>query len=451
MDVKQLMSRRTDLVEDAPLKPSILSATKSILLQCVCTLLFLPLSLVFLPLYIIGVIIWGRPPTVSSWSRFYRYFTATFTEGKPEEGIPFTNRILIFIIIFDNLVKSPIKGVGWFLDEILYPLYHKCGIKDPLFFISGGRSGSTQMAVYLEDDEENFIAPMLIEAMFPYIWAWKLITPVLKLIGLRKHFSSERIAGEELKKRHSTSVFSTHTWEVSLGIGQMIPLSFNLGASFFKWGFPCTTLKNQAVDKEFCKNFIEFTDCIMKKVMYHRGSPKQRMFIKSHLLIVARELEKRYEGGKFLTIARDPIGRFRSYVNFLKVVSTDGPMKAYMFPMTWRVTRDWVMETQTCYCEEEMIFYNHDQCEENSRNKLAIPFDTYVKNLADTLQRVYSFLNISVSAELLSKAAELHSHDRTKRRSTYDPKYNRSLSSLGIDEVALKEHLSDYIDWMKKL
>ena len=98
-----------DTSEDTPLKPNILSATKSILLQFFSTLLYFPLSLAFLPLYIIGLIVWGRPPTVSSWSRFYRYFTATFTEGKPEEGIP---------------VKIPIKGVGWFLDKILYPSYH---------------------------------------------------------------------------------------------------------------------------------------------------------------------------------------------------------------------------------------------------------------------------------------------------------------------------------------
>ena len=93
------------------------------------------------------------------------------TEGKPEEGIPFTNRILIFIIIFDNLVKSPIKGVGWFLDEIFYSSYHKCEIKEPLFILSAMRSGSTQFARYLEDDdEEKFIAPMMMEAMCFHIY-----------------------------------------------------------------------------------------------------------------------------------------------------------------------------------------------------------------------------------------------------------------------------------------
>ena len=451
MDVTQtqLLCIKPDPGEDAPLKPSILSATKSILLQCVSTLLFLPLSLAFLPLYIIGLIIWGRPPTVSPWSRFYRYFTATLTEGKPEEGIPFTNRILIFIIIFDYLIKSPIQGVGWFLDEILYPSYHKCEIKDPLFIISAARSGTTQMANYLEDDEENFIAPMMVEAMFPYIWAWKLIAPVLKMTGLRNYFKVP--FGEEVKKRHNNSFFKTETWDMALGLGHMIFLSMNLGASFLKWGLPNSALKEHPVDREFCKIFVELNDCIMKKVMYHRGLPKQRMFIKTHLLIVAKELEQRYDGAKFLTMVRDPIGRFCSTINFIKVVSADGPMKASIFPVTWRVVRDWVIETQTCYCKEEMIFY--DQSEENTKNKLAISFDTYVKNLAGTLQRVYSFLNIPVSAKLLSKATALQKslHDRTKRKTTYDPKYDRSLSSLGVDEEKLKEYLFDYINWMKSL
>ena len=204
------------------------------------------------------------------------------------------------------------------------------------------------------------------------------------------------------------------------------------------------------MDSEFSRIFLDSSDCVMKKVMYHRGNPKQRIFIKSHLLMVASELEHRYDGAKFLTVVRNPVKRFRSTINFVKVMSADGPMRRYLniFPMTWRVARDLVIETQIYYCEDEMIFY-----EENAKNKLAISFDTYIKDLAGTLQCVCSFLNIPMSPELLSKAAALQksSHDRTKRKITYDSKFNRSLSSLGIDEDKLKEHLSDYINWMKRL
>ena len=455
MDSIKSIYSRSDLVEDTPPMPSIVSASVPILLQCIGTLLFLPLSLACLPPYIIGLFIWGRPPIISSWSRFYKYFIATLTEGKPEEGIPFTNRILVFLIVFDNLMKSPIRGVGWFLDEIFYPSYHKCEVKDPLFLISAARSGSTQLADYLEDDKENFIAPVVVEAMFPYIWAWKTIAPILKMLGLKKYFDSPSsfFYGEEMKKRHNSSLFKTDTWEVALGMMHVTPISANLGASFMKWGLLNSALQGQPVDKEFCKLFVEFNDCIMKKVMYHRGLPKQRLFIKGHLLIVARELEQRYDGAKFLTVVRDPLERFGSTMNFTNVISADGPMKRYygLFPMTWRVIRDWGVESQICYCEDEMIFYN--QSEENAKNKLAISFAAYVKDLAGTIQHVYSFLNIPVSAELSSKVAALQnsSHDRAKRKITYDPKYNRSLSSLGIDEEKLKEYLSDYIKWMKRL
>ena len=76
--------------------------------------------------------------------------------------------------------------------------------------------------------------------------------------------------------------------------------------------------------------------------------------------------------------------RFYSVINFIKVFSVDGPTSKGLnvFPMTWRVACDWVIESQICYCEEEMNFYN--QSEENTRNKLGISFDTYVKNLAGT-------------------------------------------------------------------
>ena len=111
------------------------------------------------------------------------------------------------------------------------------------------------------------------------------------------------------------------------------------------------------------------------------------------------------------------------------------------------MVRDYAV-SQASHCNDLMIFYN-----ENTKNKLVMSFDTYVNNLAGTLQQVYSFLNIPVTAELLSKAAVLQktTHDRTKRRASYDPKYNRTLSSLGIDEEKVEEYFSDYINWKKRL
>ena len=170
-------------------------------------------------IYLPCLIIWGQPPIIPSWSRFFRYFTATLTEGKPEDNIPFTNRILIFLIILDTVIKSPVNGVCWFLDELLYHSYHNTDIKDPVFFLSAARSGSTQIGDYLTDDKESFISPMVIEGMFPFIWVWRLVFPVMKMLGLDERIEahlSSKLGGEELKKCHNLYLFKSDTWESNL-------------------------------------------------------------------------------------------------------------------------------------------------------------------------------------------------------------------------------------------
>ena len=448
--------KKIDTAEDLPLKPNIFSAFKTILFQFITSLLWIPLSLVCAPFYLLGLIVWGRLPIIPSCSRFYRYFTATWTEGKPEDSIPFTNRILAFQIILDITIKSPINGVCWFLDELLYPSYHNTDIKDPVFIISASRSGSTQLIEYLGEDKDNFIVPMVIEGFFPYIWVWRLVLPSCKMLGIDKHLEARFLSGsgEELRKRHNIDLCKSDTWEVILGSGHLLTfLCQYLGCSFFKWGFVFSALKNHPVDKQFCKCFVDLNYCIMKKVMYHRGSPKQRLVIKGHCLFAAKYLEENYQGSKFITAVRDPIARIQSLVNYAKVKSSNAPPHKLLglFPLTWRVVRDWSVEIAISYCEEEMSFYN--QSEENTKNRLAISFTGYVNNLTGTLQNIYSFLNIPLLVEVLSKAFSLQSstHNRAKRKSTYDPNYNRSLSSLGVDEDKLREHLTDYINWMKEL
>ena len=76
---------------------------------------------------------WACPPTISPWTRFYRFFSAALTEGIPAEGILLTKRLLILIIIINFMVKVPIIRVCWFFDQIFYPSYHKCEIEDPSF------------------------------------------------------------------------------------------------------------------------------------------------------------------------------------------------------------------------------------------------------------------------------------------------------------------------------
>ncbi|XP_065907290.1 uncharacterized protein [Dysidea avara] len=444
-----------NLIEDVDLaddhqKPEFKAALLHIIFKCFANLLCLVVSLPCLPLFLLGILIWGLPPTIPGWSRFCKFFIAAFTEGKPKENIPFTNRVLLFLIFFNALVNVPINGVCWYIDELVYPSYHKVNIDEPVFMISAPRTASTQICHYLENDSENFITPIVAESILPYIWVWKLVVPALKGLGMKQeHFLALSLFRGEASKRHEFKLNRSDTWDGLVQSWHFSVFSWYLGYSFMKWGFSYATL-NEPIDEDFRKSFVPFTDCVLKKVMYCRGGPNQRMIIKGHFLLVARILEEKYPKARFFMIVRHPVERICSFINLLKVVSTNGPYRVVhgLFPMTWRVARDYAIHTQVPYCKQEMMFYK-----EPADNKLVIPFTMYVNNLSATLQCIYSFCNIPIPDDVVSNATRTQNttHDRTKHRASYDPNFNKSLASLGVNEEKLMECLNEYIDWINTL
>ena len=448
-----IMFMTTTQISDDRYRPKVFSAFLNIIFKSFTVSLWFPISLTCLPLFLLGVFVWGLPPIVSEPSRFYRYFSAVFTEGKPQDNIQFTNRILIFMLIFDTLVKAPVRGVFWFLDELLYPAYHRVNIEEPVFFITGPRSGSSQLCKYLEKDRQSFVIPTVIEGFAPYIWAWKLVVPIFTRLGIKmERFGELNILGTEAKKRHVFNLFTSDTWDTIFGALHLNQVILYLGISFMKWGYPFARLQ-QPIDEElYINEFIKYTDSVLKKVMYHRGIPAQRVLIKGHFLLAAQALEEKYPKAKFFVVVRQPTERICSFINLAKVLCSDGPgfmlLKPGLFPPSWRVIRDYAIATQIPYCEQEMSFYRKHQA-----NKLIIPFTFYMKNLSATLQSIYSLCDIPIPDSVVSDAVVLQrtTHNPTTYRPNYDSEYDRSLASLGIDEEKIKKHLSVYIEWINSV
>ena len=438
-------------------RPPLFTRIVTISYRCiVIMLLWFPLFLTCFPLYLLGLSIWGRPPIISPWSRFVKYFIASFTAGRSDENIPFTNRVSVFLIVFSTLLKVPVNGICWFIDELLFSKYHEVTIKEPVFFISGTRTGSTQLAHYLEDDKINFIAPTLEEILFPFIWFWKFVVPVLKVA--RKFNTRKKVKADEnftspvkeIFKRNDFDMSKTPTFEVSVGVWHFRTQSIYLGVDFMKWGFAAVNLIDKPTDKQLHSSILQLCDSTLKKVIYFRGSSMQRVLVKGHFLILANQLTQHYKGAKFFTVVRDPLTRFRSSINFLKVVNKEDCTNSgfALCPTTWKVIRDYVVDVQTIYCLEEKLFYE----EKSQHNKLVIPFNKFVNNLSATLESIYSFCNIPIPSHVLTNAVKIQktTHNREKRRASYDPKYNRTLSSLGVDEEKLRDQLSDYYQWIKQ-
>ena len=130
----------------------------------------------------------------------------------------------------------------------------------------------------------------------------------------------------------------------------------------YEVGFPFSAIK-EPVDEQFPKSLLDFIEHVMKKVMYSRGKPSQCMLVKGHFLKLAGALEHHYPNAKFFTVVREPQERFHSFINFMMTISVDGPpAKDYaLTPVSWKVLRDYVIYTQTSYCEQEMLFYEQSK------------------------------------------------------------------------------------------
>ena len=430
-------------------QPKYVSSLVHIVFLCITTTLWLPLSAIFLPVFLMGVFIWGLPPTIPLWSRICKYFMAVFTEGRPEDNVPLTNRVITFLLILNVVVKIPVNGVCWFMDELLYPGYHKVDIKEPVFFMTAPRSGSTQLCQYLEDDKENFIVPTVIETIMPYIWFWKLFIPTLARLGIKQqHFEVSGAFGMEAKKRHEFNFSKTDSWDGLVRMWHLNLFSWCLGSSFFNWGYSYAKLQEPIDENFYAYSFLFFTNHAIRKVMYLRGSPKQRVLLKGHFLLAADLLKQQYPKAKFFAVLRQPLDRLQSHINLLKVISADGPLTKvyYLFPPSWKVICKHIISTQIPYCKQEMLFYKNDQ-----ENRLVIPFTLYVTNLSATLQHIYSFCNIPIPDHVVSRAIKLQNTSHDRSRLNYHPNFNRSLSSLGVDEKKVKEHLTEYIEWVNCL
>jgi len=367
---------------------------------------------------------------------------AVFMEGTREDNIPLVNRVMVFLTVLYTLVNAPLVGVCWFIDELLFHSYHKVDIKEPIFFISAGRSGSTQLAQYIEEDEGNFVVPKVQEVICPFIWMWKFNIPLKNFTSSRPVICNNILS--EKNKRHNASIDKTNTMEAIVQDWHFGFTPSLLGTRFLKWGYPHIAPKDIPIDQQFCSKLLSFIECVSKKILYHRGKPSQHVLVKGHFLMIARALEHRYPGAKFFTVVRDPMQRFQSLINFLRIIST----RYGLSPASWKVLRDYTLAIQIPYCKEEMTFYNQSE-----GNKLVIPFSLYTNNLTATLEKIYALCHLTIPDHMMSMANRVQHtiHDRSERRASYNPKLNRSLASVGVDEEKVREQLDDYIKWIKEI
>lgn len=400
-------------------------ATVTLLLALLCAPLWLP--------YLLGNLAWGRPPHLPAARRVRRALRLAVL-GHPEPDLAPAQRLGLALDVARRTALRPLWGLCWHLDTLLHGAQiARVQVDAPLFEVSAARSGSTQIARYLERDP-RLVAPAAVMAIFPYLWLWRLVArwaPAHAADRLRAHAHARLPA--EFVERHELDPLRMDTFEVVYSLFvQWGDLFMSLGPGPLREVFAFAEIPEASGDL-WTVDFPRYFDAVARKtLLFH--PPGRRLFIKGHFLHAAPALAERYPSARFLTVLRDPAGRAQSMVNFVRAHPTVAPSPHVPWP--WIVAQ--VGDADHPYNAAEMAFFSSLPAE----RRCIVDFEDYVRDLEGTLARVY--------AEALHwpPPAARPEHE-PRHRAGY--RIDRSLAQLGLDTPALAAERARFEAWRASL
>lgn len=398
-----------------------------------------------LSLLIFGVPYWltrifmPRPPNIPAVGQFVRYLLAIGRSPLPGRSHRLLHRLSLMTSVVRMWLTSPMRGLCWQLDELLFARTLAAHpVKAPLIELSAARSGSTQLAHYLEDDPA-LAAPNTMMTFLPYLWLWKLVDWLVAPHIDRQALNARMLAKvpEQMLQRHEMNIFRTDTFEVFFYSHHLNTLSIFVDDDFFcqNMCFARYCPENEAL---FEHDFVKFVEGVGRRTLAFKGpqadGSARRFFFKGHFLMAADALERHFPDATFLTMIREPAKRFQSTLNFLRCAP--GFDLYGSIPWPWLVK---LMETEEDYCRLEQAWFSRP----GPARRCVIPFHRYVKDLEGTLTKVYQEC-MGVS-ELPPHLPRVHV-ERVRTHYLVD----RSLAQLGIDEQALNTRLASYVAWCRQ-
>lgn len=395
-------------------------------------------GLLLWPLFWLGVACWSWPPHLVRLSTAWRHFQRTLTIDPPFPGLRPLSRVWILMRICGIVLKIPLAGLCWFVDELLFGRsLDAAPVKAPLVMLSAARSGSTQMGHYLEEDP-RLCAPVMLQIIFPYLWLWQLVVPTLGRVVSSKWLGDlfNAVIPIEMKQRHEGHPLRTDTFDVLFWTHGTHLVSSMAGPSAMSESisFMGTAPANRRM---WDHDFVRFLDRLGRKTLHFAGplpeGRSRRLFVKGHFLEARYALAHQWPEAHFLTVVRDPTERLESMINFLHANAVEEPLGA----PPWNWITPVLVEAEARYSEVEQAWFSRD----DTTHRTCIRFEDYVDDLEGTMRRVYQ--------RCMDRDA-LPPHVPTEHppRQRKDYLVHRTLNELKVDVVAYETRLAGVRAWV---
>lgn len=380
------------------------------------------------PVYLLLGAWLGRPPHVPSTARCVRLMGRVLSE--PLSELHPSVRWRLALTIVDRWLQVPGHALAWWLDELLYGRQlDAVRVVEPVFELSAARSGSTQLAHYVEDDPE-ICAPSTIGTGWPYMWLWRLVTPTIGRFFTMDDAEAAfiRQLPPAFLERHEFSLRRTDSFEIVFMHHLLGDITWYLGPSgYLEEHGP---VAQTDLNREYWQDFVRFLDRFGSKTLLTTGRP--RLMVKGHFLAVADDLERLYPDARFLTVLRRPDRRVQSTLAHHRWQPTEPGFPPV--PWSWIIDRDVPLEVE--YCDVEMAWFQR----QGGARRCVIRFEDYVHDLEGTMARVYR--ECLDRQELPPHVPRVHA---PRKRHSYSE--DRSLAELGVDTAWLERRLDAYYRW----
>lgn len=400
-------------------------------------LLLFGVALALLPVFLVGLALWGWPPARPRMGTAWRHLRTAFTAHPPAPGLRPLSRVWLALRVVQKVLGTPVWGVAWYLDELLFGrVLDAHPVRQPLVMLSAARSGSTQLSHYLESDP-TLAAPAMLQIVFPYLWLWHIVVPVLG-----RFMTAESIGARfdahipiEMKQRHEGHPLRTDTFEVLWLLQGTVFLTFMMGPETMRQDavFMGTADHNRHA---WDVDFVRFLDRVGRKALAYAGADAdgapRRLYVKGHFLEARHAVARHWPDARFLTMVRDPVQRIESAINHAHANLIEEALGAPRWSWITPVYAD----SERLYCEVEQAWYSA----EAGPHRTVVRFRDYVDDLEGTMRRVYArCLDLDT---LPPHVPRVHA---PRERKNYV--VHRTLEDLQVDRAALTEALHGYRVW----
>ncbi|ORX81185.1 hypothetical protein K493DRAFT_308154 [Basidiobolus meristosporus CBS 931.73] len=338
-------------------------------------------------------------------------------------------------LFYNFCIKHPAMNIAWWIDEILFPLYHLARINQPVFILGQPRSGTTKLLDFLASNEQHVVALTLWEISYPILWVQYVAEYFSQYDErffhnrLRAFFDPLPSGLDEVSKMHPMNM---DNWEED-DIAFMFHFSFS-AAQYQQYPSPeCMNnfLNFRSLDKSLRTRLFDFHRKLIQKILYKRGNA-QSIYMAKWVMCWTGEYEliqEIYPDARFVFIYRQPEESIPSLVKLFSGISIH---TTHYDPFTKPEFRS-IMLSYFYRAHEEELQYITRLLNQKSHVQI-IEFAKLFENIPEAISKICTKLNIPLPKDyqefLHQQQANQVQHKQTKVDESLKPEIQAHCSTF---------------------